>query len=281
MTFTHGSLISIYIIQIVYNVFNIHQVCKWLMPAIVIWEMFRKDKYSNDGIFLLRSAEWAAGISFCVFSSGGNGIGLRGFTIMGRGNWMYLGKTLWEEMAPMDSWLVSFIYAWYSHDYVCNIETMELFNTGGISKGCVYAACMCVCGMWICVHQEPRPPMGFCGIWSMCFCGFVCCCYMSAWYHHVTSNSLMWSSQIARFVGPTWGPSGADMKQADPILAPWTLLSGFTSTEMRLKWPAVSQTLMIWYWDSKRSNGYRAIRQICIGFGYRPHLARMIYYREF
>ena len=31
---------------------------------------------------------------------------------------------------------------------------------------------------------------------------------------------------IARFMGPTWGPSGADMTQVGPMLAPWTLLSG-------------------------------------------------------
>ena len=33
-------------------------------------------------------------------------------------------------------------------------------------------------------------------------------------------------SQIARFMGPTWGPSGADRIQVGPMLAPWTLLSG-------------------------------------------------------
>ena len=31
---------------------------------------------------------------------------------------------------------------------------------------------------------------------------------------------------IARFMGPTWGPSGADSTQVGPMLAPWTLLSG-------------------------------------------------------
>ena len=31
---------------------------------------------------------------------------------------------------------------------------------------------------------------------------------------------------IARFLGPTWGPSGADRTQVGPMLAPWTLLSG-------------------------------------------------------
>ena len=31
---------------------------------------------------------------------------------------------------------------------------------------------------------------------------------------------------IARFMGPTWGPSGADRTQVGPMLSPWTLLSG-------------------------------------------------------
>ena len=31
---------------------------------------------------------------------------------------------------------------------------------------------------------------------------------------------------IARFMGPTWGPSGTDRTQVGPMLAPWTLLSG-------------------------------------------------------
>ena len=31
---------------------------------------------------------------------------------------------------------------------------------------------------------------------------------------------------ITRFMGPTWGPSGADKTQVGPMLAPWTLLSG-------------------------------------------------------
>ena len=33
-------------------------------------------------------------------------------------------------------------------------------------------------------------------------------------------------SLIARFLGPTWGPSGPDRTQVGPMLAPWTLLSG-------------------------------------------------------
>ena len=38
-------------------------------------------------------------------------------------------------------------------------------------------------------------------------------------------------SQIARFMGPIWGPSGVDRTQVGPMLSPWTLLSGLLSSE--------------------------------------------------
>ena len=40
--------------------------------------------------------------------------------------------------------------------------------------------------------------------------------------HHFTGTAL-----IAKFMGPTWGPHGADRTQVGPMLAPWTLLSGW------------------------------------------------------
>ena len=40
---------------------------------------------------------------------------------------------------------------------------------------------------------------------------------------------------IARFMGPTWGPSGADRTQVGPMLAAWTLLSGFSWSWLRHK----------------------------------------------
>ena len=45
----------------------------------------------------------------------------------------------------------------------------------------------------------------------------------------VMSKSIVlywYPTLIARFMGPTWGPSGADRTQVGPMLAPWTLLSG-------------------------------------------------------
>ena len=47
---------------------------------------------------------------------------------------------------------------------------------------------------------------------------------------------------IARFLGPTWGPSGADRTQMGPMLAPWTLLSG--------KQPSVWSYLLRFYYRS-------------------------------
>ena len=43
-------------------------------------------------------------------------------------------------------------------------------------------------------------------------------------------NELPWTESLFNewpwFMGPTWGPSGADSPQVGPMLAPWTLLSG-------------------------------------------------------
>ena len=36
-------------------------------------------------------------------------------------------------------------------------------------------------------------------------------------------------SLITKFIGPSWGPSGADRSQVGPMLTPWTLLSGVVS----------------------------------------------------
>ena len=41
-------------------------------------------------------------------------------------------------------------------------------------------------------------------------------------YHRIHKAMV---SLTARFVGPTWNPSGADRFQVGPMLAPWTLLS--------------------------------------------------------
>ena len=44
---------------------------------------------------------------------------------------------------------------------------------------------------------------------------------------HINEPSL-----IAKFMGPTWGPAGAERTQVGPMLAPWTLLSGYLITSI-------------------------------------------------
>ena len=45
--------------------------------------------------------------------------------------------------------------------------------------------------------------------------------------HRNVAASIRTSALIAMFMGPTWGPSGADRTQVGPLLAPWTLLSRY------------------------------------------------------
>ena len=57
---------------------------------------------------------------------------------------------------------------------------------------------------------------------------FDCIWYYSGGLHvarHGSIHLLQILYLIARFMGPTWGPSGADRTQVGPMLAPWTLLS--------------------------------------------------------
>ena len=44
----------------------------------------------------------------------------------------------------------------------------------------------------------------------------------SCLFNHMLGKATL----IARFMGPTWGPSGAGRTQVGPMLVPWTLLSG-------------------------------------------------------
>ena len=60
------------------------------------------------------------------------------------------------------------------------------------------------------------------------------------------------TSLIARFMGPTWGPFGADRTQVGPMLTPWTLLSGICFTAemiwlMNVQW---------WFYHMKGHEAY-------------------------
>ena len=58
----------------------------------------------------------------------------------------------------------------------------------------------------------------------------------TAWWNerHIRyKTSSLSLTLIARFMGPSWGPSGADRTQVGPTLAPWTLL--FEECRLRLQ----------------------------------------------
>ena len=54
----------------------------------------------------------------------------------------------------------------------------------------------------------------------------------------ITDNAITFKEQdtlIARFMGQTWGPSGADRTQVGPMFAPWTLLSSSKPQQITLE----------------------------------------------
>ena len=50
-------------------------------------------------------------------------------------------------------------------------------------------------------------------------------------------STCFWTEnvQLTKFIGPTWGPPGSCRPQMGPMLASWTLLSGWSCSD----WPAV------------------------------------------
>ena len=47
---------------------------------------------------------------------------------------------------------------------------------------------------------------------------------------HLTDKLCFLTTQIAKFVGTTWGPPGSCRPRMGPMLAPWTLLSGYIAS---------------------------------------------------
>ena len=54
--------------------------------------------------------------------------------------------------------------------------------------------------------------------------------------------------EIAKFMGPTWGPPGSCRPQVGPMLAPWTLLSGSLCLHILIKETLLQPpSLRAWY----------------------------------
>ena len=98
---------------------------------------------------------------------------------------------------------------------VLNRIRLLTYYTVSLSSLCTIAHIPWICKMhvrfcWLCVVYSPRNYL-----YSMRG-------YMLAADPFFDGETTL----IARFVGPTWGPSGADRTQVVPMLAPGTLLYG-------------------------------------------------------
>ena len=62
---------------------------------------------------------------------------------------------------------------------------------------------------------------------------FMSSCDIFLGEHHWTPLMI---TQIAKFMGPTWGPPGSCRTQMGPMLAPWTLLSGKSTLFQVMVW---------------------------------------------
>ena len=63
-------------------------------------------------------------------------------------------------------------------------------------------------------------------------------------------ENYKYKTLISRFMETTWGPSGADRTQVDPMLAPWTLLSGEVCVPLRGQyWASTVSIWGKWYHD--------------------------------
>ena len=69
------------------------------------------------------------------------------------------------------------------------------------------------------------------------------------------SNGGPRCSLIARFMGPTWGPSGVVRTQVGPMLAPWTFLSGFSLKQALGTVYVFTSTTGHWYGSLTRQTG--------------------------
>ena len=61
-------------------------------------------------------------------------------------------------------------------------------------------------------------------IWMYVFLSKGCLTHWGLWWKKM--DPILKTTQIAKFMGPTWGPPGSCRPQMGPMLAPWTLLSG-------------------------------------------------------
>ena len=89
-------------------------------------------------------------------------------------------------------------------------------------------ALLCFAWLWWCLTSHGVTCISMCFTYTSCITMY----FVTSLPHcHQLQQA---NSLIAGFMGPTWGPAGADRTQLGPMLALWTLLSGLL---LLVKWP--------------------------------------------
>ena len=84
---------------------------------------------------------------------------------------------------------------------------------------------------------------------------------------HLVEEIVLLQAQIARFMGPTWGPPGPCRPQMGPRLARWTLLSGYNlrknATQISYDPQYTNSTPHAWW--RHRMETFSALLTFCAG----------------
>ena len=104
------------------------------------------------------------------------------------------------------------------------------------------------------------------------------------------SSSNEWSLR-ARFLGPTWGPSGTDRTQVGTMLAPWTLLPGIITCvclqtiKLGVIWQQMSLVAGVscvkLTWQTTLLSGMAPFTEIQLTALYHPFVTKGYFNREF
>ena len=89
------------------------------------------------------------------------------------------------------------------------------------------------------------------------------CIWVGSWDAVVLLPSL-----IARFMGPTWGPPGADRTQVGPMMATWTLLSGLFCYQLYNNGSIVGEETFMRLWCNNSYNNYNTYNWRACGPNY-------------
>ena len=128
---------------------------------------------------------------------------------------------------------VHFIQNWTSSEIICYVASLSSENIG------------CILQKWFHISLENHDSQNLtCLAWTTTsdwisseliphvalYFSWVHRLWPAEMSSHITATDMVSpipaTAQIAKFMGPTWGPPGSCQPQMGPMLAPWTLLSG-------------------------------------------------------